>query len=47
VFSIADMLVGGLRIDDEEHGLDQLEHDVHAYPEFGMSNDETETVPSA
>jgi Amt family ammonium transporter len=46
VFSIADTLVGGLRIDDEEHGLDQLEHDVDAYPEFGMSNDETETVPS-
>jgi Amt family ammonium transporter len=40
VFSIADMLVGGLRIDDEEHGLDQLEHDVDAYPEFGSMNGE-------
>jgi Amt family ammonium transporter len=39
VFSIADVLVGGLRVDDEEHGLDQLEHDVDAYPEFGMSNE--------
>jgi Amt family ammonium transporter len=40
VFSIADTLVGGLRIDDEEHGLDQLEHDVDAYPEFGTMNGE-------
>ncbi len=39
VFSIADSLVGGLRVDDEAHGLDQLEHDVDAYPEFGMSDD--------
>jgi Amt family ammonium transporter len=47
VFSVADWLVGGLRIngDKERLGLDQLEHDVDAYPEFGMPNGE-ETVPS-
>jgi len=38
-FSLADSLVGGIRVDDEAYGLDQLEHDVDAYPEFGgMSN---------
>jgi Amt family ammonium transporter len=46
VFSIADSLVGGLRIDDEKHGLDQLEHDVEAYPEFGM-NDKEEAAEKA
>ncbi|MFB6247286.1 MAG: ammonium transporter [Salinibacter sp.] len=42
VFSIADRLVGGLRIngDKERLGLDQMEHDVDAYPEFGMPNGE-------
>jgi len=47
VFSVADRLVGGLRIngDKERVGLDQLEHDVDAYPEFGMPNGE-EPVPS-
>jgi Amt family ammonium transporter len=46
VFSIADRLVGGLRIngDKERLGLDQLEHDVDAYPEFGMPNGEEEPV---
>jgi Amt family ammonium transporter len=40
VFTAADRLVGGLRIngDKERVGLDQLEHDVDAYPEFGMPN---------
>jgi len=40
VFSAADALVGGLRINGEKEqlGLDQLEHDVDAYPEFGMPN---------
>ena len=40
VFSIANWAVGGLRIngDKERLGLDQLEHDVDAYPEFGTSN---------
>ncbi len=40
VFTIAVNLVGGLRINGEKErrGLDQLEHDVDAYPEFGMSN---------
>ena len=42
VFSIANWAVGGLRIngDKERLGLDQLEHDVDAYPEFGMPNGE-------
>ena len=48
VFSIADWLItGGLRLDDEDErlGLDQLEHDVDAYPEFGMANgQEAETT---
>lgn len=46
VFSLADRLVGGLRIngDKERLGLDQLEHDVDAYPEFGMPNGEEEPV---
>lgn len=40
VFSIADRAVGGLRINGEKErlGLDMLEHDVDAYPEFGMPN---------
>jgi Amt family ammonium transporter len=44
VFSVADRLVGGLRIngDKERLGLDQLEHDVDAYPEFGMPNGDEE-----
>jgi Amt family ammonium transporter len=48
VFSLADRLVGGLRIngDKERLGLDQLEHDVDAYPEFGMSNGEEEPTPA-
>jgi Amt family ammonium transporter len=44
VFSIADKVVGGIRINGEKErvGLDQLEHDVDAYPEFGMPNGEAE-----
>jgi Amt family ammonium transporter len=38
-FKIADALVGGIRINGEKEqvGLDKLEHDVDAYPEFGMN----------
>jgi Amt family ammonium transporter len=38
-FKLADTLVGGIRINGEKEqvGLDQLEHDVDAYPEFGMN----------
>ena len=43
-FSLADSLVGGIRIDDEAYGLDQLEHDVDAYPEFGGMSKEVETA---
>ena len=46
VFSIADALVGGLRVDDDE-GLDQLEHDVDAYPEFGTGDAEVEAEAEA
>jgi len=47
VFSVADRLVGGLRINGEEErvGLDRLEHVVDAHPEFGMPSGE-ELVPS-
>lgn len=40
VFSMADKAVGGLRINGakERLGLDRLEHEVDAYPEFGMEN---------
>ena len=41
VFSMADWLItDGLRLKDEDErlGLDQLEHDVDAYPEFGTPN---------
>jgi len=39
VFKIADALVGGIRVNGEREqvGLDKLEHDVDAYPEFGMN----------
>jgi Amt family ammonium transporter len=47
VFSIADSVVGGLRIEDEDLGLDRLEHDVEAYPEFGMNNKEEAKQKSA
>jgi Amt family ammonium transporter len=42
VFKIADALVGGIRINGEKEqvGLDKLEHDVDAYPEFGMNGDD-------
>jgi Amt family ammonium transporter len=43
-FSLADSLVGGIRIDDEAYGLDQLEHDVDAYPEFGGMSKEVQTA---
>jgi len=49
VFSLVDRLVGGVRVDDEAYGLDQLEHDVDAYPEFGSMGDngeaEADTTP--
>jgi Amt family ammonium transporter len=40
-FKLADVLVGGIRVNGEREqvGLDQLEHDVDAYPEFGMNGD--------
>ena len=47
VFSIADSVVGGLRIEDEDLGLDRLEHDVEAYPEFGMNDKEKAAKESA
>jgi Amt family ammonium transporter len=40
VFSLIDNLVGGIRLNGEKEalGLDRLEHDVEAYPEFGMED---------
>ncbi len=45
LFSVADRLVGVLRIDDEAYGLDQLEHDVDAYPEFGINGTSEQSPP--
>ena len=48
VFSLVDAAIG-LRLNDEieEVGLDRMEHDVEAYPEFATgSNGETEPVAS-
>ncbi|WP_258096126.1 ammonium transporter [Salinibacter sp. 10B] len=48
VFSVADALVGGLRINGEKEqlGLDQLEHDVDAYPEFGPNDNAKTPTPA-
>ncbi len=41
VFSLADALMGGIRLNGEKEalGLDRLEHDVEAYPEFTTGHD--------
>jgi Amt family ammonium transporter len=47
VFSLIDNLVGGIRLNGEKEalGLDRLEHDVEAYPEFGMGENGSSEAP--